>query len=156
MAKPISTIESIVIDEETRKRLDLDEVESALAERKDAVLETVELIGHLHDRGILSLLNGLFAEGDEVFRIAVKEINKPDHSDMIQNLVGLVSVLGKLDIESLKDFAEKANRGLKEATDVDPDNGPSNIFQLLKVLKDPEINRGITMMLHFLKGMGKE
>lgn len=156
MAKQISTIEPIVIDEETREQLDLNEIETALTEKKAAVLETLDLLGHLHDRGILSLLNGLFAEGEEVFSIAMKEINKPEHSRMLQNLAGMAGVLGKLDTESLKDFAEKANSGLHEAAEANPDDGPSNIFQLLKVLKDPEINRGMTMMLNFLKGLGKE
>lgn len=155
MAKPISTIEPIVIDEETRKQLDLNEIESSLTERKAAVLETIELIGHLHDRGILKLLNGLFAEGEEVLGIAVNEFNKPQHSQIVENLVGLAGVLGKIDVYRLKDFAEKATNGLQEATEEDPNDGPNNIFQLLKVLKDPEINRGLTMMLNFLKGMGK-
>ncbi|HEX7064061.1 MAG TPA: DUF1641 domain-containing protein, partial [Bacillales bacterium] len=34
--------------------------------------------------------------------------------------------------------------------------GPGSIFQLMKVLKDPEINRSVGLLLRFLKGMGKE
>ncbi|HEU5140617.1 MAG TPA: DUF1641 domain-containing protein [Bacillales bacterium] len=156
MSKPISTIDRIVVDEETQKQQDLEEIETALAENKDAVLETIELLGNLHDRGVLETLNGFFSQGEEVLRIIVQEINKPGHSKVLENLVGLAGVLGTIDMEQVKTFTEKANNGLQEAVESDPNDGPGSLFQLMKGLKDPEINRSIGMLLKFLKGMGKE
>lgn len=156
MAKPISTIERLAVSDETKREQDLKEIEASLANHKEAVLETIDLLGHLHDRGILSLLNGLFSQGDEVFRILVQELNKPNNSRVLENLLGLAGVLGSIDIDRLKMLAEKANNGLKEATETDAAQQPSNVFELLKVLKDPEINRSIGMMVQFFKGMGKE
>lgn len=156
MSKPISTIDRIRVNDETKKERNLDEIESALAKNKVAVLETIDLLGNLQERGILELLNGLFSQGDEVFRIAVQEMNKPNNARVVENLVGLASVLGSIDIGQLKGFTEKANNGLREATEGDSGDGPINLFQLLGALKDPEINRSIAMLLKFLKGMGKE
>ncbi|HEU5140711.1 MAG TPA: DUF1641 domain-containing protein [Bacillales bacterium] len=156
MAKPISTIDRIVVDEETKHQRDVEEIETALAENKEAVLETIELLGNLYDRGVLETLNGFFSQGEQVLQIIVQEINKPGHSQVLENLVGLAGILGSIDMDQLKTFTEKANNGLQEATESDTDDGPSSIFQLMKVLKDPEINRSVGMLLKFLKGMGKE
>ena len=156
MAKPISTIERLVVSDETKRAQDLKDIEASLAEHKEAVLETINLLGNLHDRGILSLLNGLFSQGDEVFRIMVQELNKPNNSRVLQNSLGLAGILGSIDIDRLKMLTEKANNGLKEATETDAVEEQGNVFELLKVLKDPEVNRSMRLMVRFLKGMGKE
>lgn len=156
MAKPISAIERLVVSDETKREQDLKEIEASLANHKEAVLEAIDLLGNLHDRGILSLLNGLFSKGDEVLRIMVQEVNQPNNSRVLGNLLGLTGILGSIDIDRLKILTEKANNGLKEATETDAVEEPGNVFELLKVLKDPEVNRSIGMLVQFLKGMGKE
>lgn len=156
MAKPISAIERLVVSDETKREQDLKEIEASLANHKEAVLEAIDLLGNLHDRGILSLLNGLFSQGDEVLRIMVQEVNQPNNSRVLGNLLGLTGILGSIDIDRLKILTEKANNGLKEATETDAVEEPGNVFELLKVLKDPEVNRSIGMLVQFLKGMGKE
>lgn len=156
MAKPISAIERLVVSDETKREQDLKEIEASLANHKEAVLEAIDLLGNLQDRGILSLLNGLFSQGDEVLRIMVQEVNQPNNSRVLGNLLGLTGILGSIDIDRLKILTEKANNGLKEATETDAVEEPGNVFELLKVLKDPEVNRSIGMLVQFLKGMGKE
>lgn len=158
MSKPISNIKRLVVNEETKKQRDLEEIETALADNKEAILETVDLIRHLHERGTLEFLNGLFSQGDEVFSIIVDELNQPNNSRVLENFVGLAGILGSIDVEQLKVMANQMNNGLREAaaTEEAGDDGPRNIFQLMKALKDPEINRSVSMLLGFLKGMGKE
>lgn len=88
--------------------------------------------------------------------IMVQELNKPHNTHVLQNMLGLAGLIGSIDVDALKELTEKANNGLKEATDSEAAEGPSNIFQLMKIMKDPEINRSMGMMISFLKGMGKE
>lgn len=156
MASPISNIKPLVVDEETRRRQDLDEVEAAVADHKDAVLETITLMGHLHDTGILAISNGVFSQGDEVLRILVQELNNPDNSRVLENGIGLAGLVGSLDIDRLKVLTEKMNQGVKEATDEGAEDGPKSVFQLMKALKDPEISRSVGLLMSLLKGMGKE
>ena len=66
MAKAITKIQHIELSEEQRRRKDLEEVETALLDNKDAILQSLDVIKHMHDRGVLSLLGGLFSEGDKV------------------------------------------------------------------------------------------
>lgn len=156
MSEPISKIQRITVDKKTQKKRDLAEIESALAGNKEAVLRTIDLLGSLNERGILELLNGLFAQGDEVFKIAVQEINKPNNARLLENLVGLAGVLGAVDMKSVKTVTERAANGFGEAAAGAVDEEPVKLFELLGALKDPEINRSIAMLLKFLKGMGKE
>ncbi|HET7577752.1 MAG TPA: DUF1641 domain-containing protein [Bacillales bacterium] len=156
MAKPISKIDRIVVDEDAKKQQDLQEIEGALADNKEAVMETLDLLGHLHDRGLLELMNGFFSQGDEVFRNVVKEINKPNHSQILENVVGLAGLLGSIDVQQLKMLTERANNGLNEAASTVETEEQIGVFHLLKALKDPEINRSIGMLMRFLKGMGRE
>lgn len=157
MANPITNIKLLVKDEETVQQEKLDDINAAIADNKDAVLGAITLTGHLHDKGILPILNGMLAQGDAVLDIAVKEINKPQNSHVIENGVGLGLLLGTLDVDKLKILLEKFNQGVQEATaEQGAEDSPSNVFQLMKLLKDPEINRSIGLLVNFLKGMGKD
>lgn len=156
MASPTSNIKYIVVDEETKRQQDLSEIEAAIADNKDAVLAGIRLVRQLEDTGILPILNGLLAEGKDVMHIAVEEINKPHNSGVLENGIDLAMLLGTLDVDGLKILTEKLNQGVKEATSGEEEEGPKNVFQMMKVLKDPEINRSIGMMMRLLKGMGKE
>lgn len=157
MAKQITNIKHLVTSEETRRQNDLNEVEAAIADNKEAVLSAIDLTRHLHDKGLLDIMNGALSQGEEVLDIAVKEINKTQNSNVIANGVGLALMLGTLDVDRLKVLTEKLNQGVREATaDGTEEDGPSNVFQLMKLLKDPEINHSLGLLVNFLKGMGRE
>lgn len=156
MANPITDIKRLVVDEKTQQQNNLDEVDAAIADNKEAVLSAITLTRHLHDAGLLDILNGMLAQGEDVLNIAAKEINRPQNSDVIENSVGLALLIGTLDVDSLKVLTKKLNRGVQEATAVHAEEGPNNVFQLMKLLRDPEINRSISLLINFLKGMSRD
>ncbi|RYG73086.1 DUF1641 domain-containing protein [Lentibacillus lipolyticus] len=157
MAKPITNIKHLSVDEEKRRQNDLNEVEAAIADNKESVLAAITLTRHLHDKGLLDILNGALSQGEEVLDIAVKEINRPQNSRVIENGVGLAMLLGTLDVDRLKVLTKKLNQGVRLATaDRAEEDGPDNVFQLMKLLKDPEINRSIGLLVNFLKGMSRD
>lgn len=59
MAKAIKRIQKIEITEEDQRKRDMKEIEDALVENKEAILETLHMIGHMNERGVLPLLRGL-------------------------------------------------------------------------------------------------
>lgn len=154
MAEPIKRIERKPLSVEAEKKRDLEEIQHALTEHKTAILETIELLQGLHDRGILPLLNSLLAEGDKVLAIAMKEINKPQNSRVIENAVQLALMAGSLDLERLKPILDGVNAGLKEAAPQTDEQ--TSLLNLLKALRDPEVQRAVTILISFLKGMGSE
>lgn len=157
MAQPIRHIRKLQVSEESKRERDITEIIAALSENKEAVMEGIELLHRLHERGMLTLCNGLLAEGDKVLSIVVKELNKPQNAKVLSNMAELVLLLGSLDVERLKPIIQGAQAGLEAATEaaVAETSEKTGLFDLLKALKDPDISRAISMMLNFLKGMGR-
>ena len=62
MARAIKRIQKIEITEEDQRKRDMKEIEDALVENKEAILEMLHMIGHMNERGVLPLLRGLLAK----------------------------------------------------------------------------------------------
>lgn len=155
MAKPITTIKKMEISKEEERKQHLNEIEQAIAENKEAILEGIQCVKKLHDAGVLELFNAFLSRKDQVLENVVKEASREPNLNVLKNLSGLLMLLGTFDIEKVQMMTTKLNNGIKEAIDHSHTKDSTTIFQLLTALKDPEINRAITMLLHFLKGMGK-
>jgi len=102
MAKAITKIQHFELSEDQKRRMDLDEVESALLNNKDAILQSLDVIKHMHDRGVLALLSGLFSEGDRVLNVLVKAADKPESTNTLKNLLLMVGVLGTINVQQLE------------------------------------------------------
>lgn len=152
MAKPIRHIKKIPLTEEEKRKQDAADIVTALAEHKTAVLEAIEVLQGLHDRGVLPLLNSLLAKGDEVFAILVKELNKEQNARVLENLVQLGLLLGALDLRRLQSIVMTVQSGAKEAAAQQEDR--TGFKSLWKALRDPGVQRSLTLLLHALKGLG--
>lgn len=53
MARAIKRIQKIEITEEDQRKRDMKEIEDALVENKEAILEMPHMIGHMNERGVL-------------------------------------------------------------------------------------------------------
>lgn len=111
MAKAISGIRKQTVTEEDKRKKDLEEIETALLRNKDAILESLHILQHMNERGVLALLRGLFGQGDKVMDILVKKANTPETANMLKNLLLLSGVLGMLDVKQLEPFIVKINAG---------------------------------------------
>lgn len=152
MAEPIKKIERLVVSEEERRRQDFAEIEQAVSEHKEAILEGIELLQGLHDRGVLPMANSLLGQADEVLAVVVRLVSQPQHAKALANLLQLALMVGSLDVKRLEPMVHGLNTGLEvAASKVDE---KTKLMDLFKALNDPEINRAITMTLGLLKGMG--
>ncbi|WP_085520490.1 DUF1641 domain-containing protein [Tuberibacillus sp. Marseille-P3662] len=156
MAKPITDIEPIKMSEDEQKQKDTEDILTALIDNKASVLECLELLHHLHERGILELLNGMFGQGDRVMGIAAREFNKPGISHSLDHMMNMAQMLGEIDVHQFKGLATNINEGMSNAAKHLEAGEKVSMFDLVKALKDPEINRTVTALLSFLKGAGKE
>ncbi|ASS90686.1 MAG: DUF1641 domain-containing protein [Bacillaceae bacterium] len=155
MAKPITTIKKIEVSQEEKRKQNLLEIEQALADNKEAVLEGIACLRKLHDAGVLEIANALLARKDQVLENVVKEVSRKPNIDVLKNIVNLLMLLGTIDLEKLQVMTTRMNAGIQEAAASVNKEETTSFFQLLSALKDPDINRSITMLLHFLRGMGK-
>lgn len=156
LAKAIKTITRIEKTAEDQRKEDLLEVENALIENKEAIIDTLEILQHMQDRGVLSLLKGLFGQGDKVMDILVKTVDKKETTNTLKNLLLMTGVLGMINVKQLEPFLLKIDAGIARVAENKEPAEKTSYFDLARSLKDPEVNRAVTMLISFLKGMGQE
>ncbi|MCA1040343.1 DUF1641 domain-containing protein [Bacillus infantis] len=156
MAKAITHIQRKTLTEEEKRKKDLMEVEDALIDNKEAILESLKVMRNMHDRGVLTLLSGLFGQGDKVLDILVRAADKPETSNTLKNLLLMGGTLGMINVKQLEPFLLKIDSGIARVAEAGDTQEKTGFFDLAKSLKDPEINRAVTLLLTFLKGMGQE
>ncbi|HLR68048.1 DUF1641 domain-containing protein [Virgibacillus alimentarius] len=155
MANPITKIKKMELSEQEVKDNNISEVIDRISENKEAILKSIEFLATLHESGVLEILNALTKQKDEAIANVVKQANKPEYATILENLSDLFLMTGELPVEELNDFSKKVTQGLQDVNTMETDKSTS-YMDLFKALKDPEINRSVTMLLTFLRGMGKE
>jgi uncharacterized protein YjgD (DUF1641 family) len=156
MAKAIKKVYRLTVPEEEQRKNDLSEVEDALIKNKKAILQTLEIMNHMQEKGILSLLNGLFGQGDKVLDVAVRAMDKPENTNTMKNLLLLLGTLGMINVRQLEPFLLKIDAGIARVAEYKDTDEKTGYLDLVKSIKDPEVNRAITILMQFLKGMGQE
>ncbi|RSL30186.1 DUF1641 domain-containing protein [Salibacterium salarium] len=156
MGKAIETIKKMETNEEEERSRDLREIEDTLIENKEVILQTIDILHHAHEKGLLSLLNGTLSEGDQVLHVLVEAINKPENTNTIRNMLLMMGTLGMIDFKQLEPILLKVNAGMSRVAENSETEQKTGYLDLAKSLKDPEVNRAITLILNFLKGMGQE
>ncbi|MCA0969512.1 DUF1641 domain-containing protein [Halobacillus litoralis] len=154
MGKPITDIKRYTVTKEEKMESDLAEVKEAVAENKDAILKGIELLKALDEGGTLDTAQSFTNAKRTALERFVQEISKEQYTPLLENLPGLIFLVGELDVKGLRDLTTRLNQGIKEMERV-PEDKKANIFEVFKALKDPNVNRSLTLLLGFLKGMGK-
>lgn len=149
MAKAIKRIQKIEITEEEQRKRDMKEIEDALVENKEAILETLHMIAHMNERGVLPLLRGLFGQGDKVLDILVKKADTEETANTLKNLLLLFGTLGMLDVKQLEPLILKVNAGVANAVEQKDSEEKTGYFDIIRSLKDPEINKAVTLLFSF-------
>lgn len=155
MADPITNIKKMEYTEEEIREAQLDEVLTTIGENKDAIVKGIALLRTLDDNGMLDFADALIKQRKAAMENIFTELNRSQYTGVLENMSKLVFLLGELDVDKLSYFTGKVNQGMTETTVSDPDEKAS-VMSLVKAFKDPEINRSITMILQFLRGMGRE
>lgn len=157
MAEPIKNIQFNPVDGEVQRKKDLMEIEDALLANKDSIMEVMEVIGYMKERGILDIAKGLFGQGDKVLDIAVNLANMPENKNSLKNLLLLLGTIGMLNVTQLEPILLKLNAGIARVAEIEEKEGEKTSYLgMARALRDPEINRSITLLLEFLRGMGTD
>ena len=155
MANPITEMKRMEFSEEAIEEQNLAEVTAAVSENKDVILKGIDLLATLEESGALDAVNALVKHRKDALENVVGEINKPQYASTLENMSELFFLLGDLKVDQISYFVEKINEGMGEAR-VASKEEPTSYMGLMKTLKNPEVNRSITMLLGFLRGMGRE
>lgn len=156
MAQPITAIKKNVKTEEQIQHEKLAELQKALAEKDAALTKALDFIGELDKIGALEAANAMLEAKDKIASIALGQASREPVTNMINNLMGAAGVLTKMDPEVTAKLLDSVLSGLKQGETFVDSEQKIGAFDLVKSLKDPDINRAIGFGLHFLKGMGQE
>ena len=156
MAMPIRTIKRIELTEEQKKEQTLDSLLTEVVQTKDSLVETLDLLQELHNSGILDAINSLVKTKEEVAKIAVGQMTREPVTNMINNAMAAGGVLTQMDPEMTKKLMGSVAKGLERAEQGLQSNSTTGILDIMKALKDPDMNRAITFGLNLLKGIGEE
>lgn len=154
MAEAIRKIKRMDVPEEKIREDNVEDVVRKVSDNKDAILNGIDILATLHEQGMLDLLHALIKRKDDALENILTELNKPQYAESLKNIGQLVFLLGDIKLDEIQYFTDKINQGMAEASAVETDEITS-YMALFKALKEPEINRSVTMLLHFLRGMGK-
>lgn len=128
------------------------QVPDATAEARD---ELDRLLIALHERGVLRLLTGLLAAGPDVSAVALSGLNSPGGQRAVRSAVVLGEAAMRLDPAQLEMLIEGVVRGIAVAGERMAQEPPGTV-SLARALRDPEVRRGMNVMLGFLKALGQQ
>lgn len=155
MGKPISTI---AMDEKSNEQIKQESVDGLVhfaAENSAGLKQTIELIQELHESGILEILVSLVQAKEKVAKIAIDQMVRPPVTNMINNGMAAAGALSEVDPEFTKKLVTGLTSGMKKAEDGLKSGQKAGVIDLLKAMKDPDINRTILFGINLLKGIGE-
>ncbi|MGG0654983.1 DUF1641 domain-containing protein [Rummeliibacillus pycnus] len=155
MAKPITTINKQQLTEEQLKEQKLENLKQLLSENEETVNQVFTIMAELNDIGALEAATKLIEAKEEVAHIALGQMTRKPVTNIINNLMGVAGVLSEMNPETTTKLVESLNTGLDEANKAVESDEKVSVFKLVKLLKDPDINRALNFGIHFLKGLGK-
>jgi len=135
--------------EELRKRLD-----QAPLEHAEALLDSYELLGKLHEHGVFELLRGALGASDKLIETAVDAAKSDDAIRAIRNAIILGKILGAINPDVLQSVAIAVGEtlGCYEQPIIEPPGLLSLMFQFTH----KELRRSMALLNKFLESLGNQ
>jgi uncharacterized protein YjgD (DUF1641 family) len=135
--------------EELRKRLD-----QAPLEHAEALLDSYELLGKLHEHGVFELLRGALGASDKLIETAVDAAKSDQGIRALRNAIILGKVLADINPDVLQCVATAASEtlGCYEKPIIEP----PGLFSLLNQFRHKELRRSIALVNRFLEKLGEQ
>ena len=150
MAKPIHLeLPKRDPQEELRSRL-----EKAPDQHAAALLASLDALQALHDQGVLEILRGVLGGGNTILEIVVDASKTPEAIRGIRNLVIITKILGSIDPEILKKFAEATPDVLAGAAKAQ-ETKPPGFWETLRILQSKNLRRGLAVANNLFETLGR-
>jgi uncharacterized protein YjgD (DUF1641 family) len=155
MGKPITTIANKESTQEHVKIQKLDRLVEDLSKHADGLQKSMELLHELHENGVLEIALSLLKAKEKVAKIAIDQMVRPPVTNMINNAMAAAGAISELEPETTKKLLKSFSNGMAKAEKAIINNEKVGVFDLVKTLRDPDINRILVFGLNLLKGMGE-
>ncbi|ANU13164.1 Hypothetical protein YrhD [Planococcus halocryophilus Or1] len=155
MASPITQIKKKEWTSEEIRQQKLFELETLIVEQNESLNKLLDITGDLNNAGVLDAVLAMIKAKEGIAEVVMEQATREPVTNLINNMMSAAGALTAIDPESTGQLASSVVKGLKEAEEQNQNGKKIGVFQLLKALRDPDINRTIKFGLNFLRGMGK-
>ncbi|WP_461611883.1 helical membrane plugin domain-containing protein [Cytobacillus kochii] len=155
MAEPISKVAEPILTEDEIQNQALEKVLEDITKNIDGIQETIKLLQELHDSGILEGVTSLIEAKEQIAKIVVEQSLRPPVTNAINNAMAAAGMITEINPETTKKMTESLTKGIQKAEEGLQLNKKVGLFDLLKLIKDPDINRVLRFGMDFLKGLGE-
>lgn len=152
MAKATTLIEKRELSRAEQDAQALAEIVGAVTQQRDAMLAFVDIVGTLHQAGILSLVQGILKSRHELGVMGINQLNKSGAQRIIKNGVSAMQFMAQLDPDRLKQVLGAVAHGLEQAQ---PSDRRIGMWGMVNTLNDPDVNTALSVMINFMRGMGE-
>lgn len=156
MAKPIREIRRVESTPAEQQAQALTDLLKAVADHHHAILETLEVLGHLHRLGVLSAVKSLLDKSHEVGAIAIQQFNQPKMHNTVKNVIAAAQAIGKINPDHLQRLLNGLAHGLETSKMATADGQAPTLWELTKLMREPAVRTSMATILGLVKGMGQE
>jgi len=156
MAVPITSIKKKQLTAEQIQEQKLEELQALLAKQDEALEKILSITGELNDSGVLDAVAAMVKAKEQIAKIAVDQVSREPITNLIDHVMNASAVMSSIDPAITSKLVESVRSGLNEAELYRDNDEKVGVIQLMTLLKDDDINRGLKFGLDFLKGMGRE
>ncbi len=117
-------------------------------------MTALALVRALDERGLLRFATDVVTEEERVVAVVTDRLPPDAVRSALENARAVLAGLRDLDPETLTLLSAAIPRGLREAREAEHGR-PIGWLELATTLRDPDVNRGLRMLLGFLRGVGR-
>jgi uncharacterized protein YjgD (DUF1641 family) len=154
MAKSIDKVVRLEVPKEKIQEQNLNELIEALSENKDSLLKVIGIIKHMDENRNLDTLSAMVNHQEDILHNFSKEANKDQNAAILNNLARMTELLGSLNFEGIETLSVRNTRNLNIGKERPPTKR-TGFFGLLGALRDPAVQRTLTIIIYILRGIGK-
>jgi hypothetical protein len=123
----------------------------ALDKHTEAILSALELLQLLHDRGVLELVRGLVAAGDQIVGMLTAAAGAPESLRGMRNFILLTKFFASIPPDVLNSLVRTASEGAER----EKAQRAPGVLQLLRRAGSGNSRHAIAVTLDLLESVGK-
>jgi len=155
MAKAIKQINKVTPSESELQAQALLDVVKAVGENREAILAMLDIFKHLHEMGLLKMIQALLEQRTDVGAIAIQQVNQPAMHHVIKNGINVFKFLGAIDPEQLQTVLQTVFQGFERFSESAQKGESPSLWKISTSLRQPEVRTSLSTMIDFLQGMGE-
>ncbi len=155
MAKAITSIASADVPASHEDEKRLERIVEAAVQNAEGLEQAIELVGALQEMGVLRALLAMVDKAPEMLHIAMRQVDSPGSVGGLKNFLALTQTFASIDLEGVPTLLQGFAAGVRKAAEANENVPISGAWDMLKLLRDPDVSRGLSAIFTLLKGLGE-